>query len=90
MTKADLVQSVQKNTQLTKEQSGAAVDSVVDAIVQSLKSGEGLSLKGFGSFVVQTRPARQGHNPKTKEKIEIPEKKIVKFKVSPEVKKEIN
>lgn len=90
MNKSDLVSSVAKKAGLTKEQAAKAVDAVVETAVESLKSGDGLVLKGFGSFSVQTRAAREGRNPKTKEKIQIGEKKIAKFKFSPEVKKELN
>jgi len=89
MNKSDLVSAVSKKAALTKEQASAAVDAVTSTIVESLK-GDGLALKGFGSFSTQTRAARQGRNPKTKEAIQIGEKKIAKFKFSPEVKKELN
>lgn len=90
MNKSDLVGAVAKKAGLTKDQAAAAVDAVVGTTIESLKSGEGLALKGFGSFSVQTRAAREGRNPKTKETIQIGEKKIAKFKFSPEVKKELN
>lgn len=90
MNKSDLVSSVAKKAGLTKEQAAKAVDAVTETTVEALKSGDGLALKGFGSFTVQTRAAREGRNPKTKETIQIGEKKIAKFKFSPEVKKALN
>lgn len=90
MNKSDLVKSVADKAGLTREQAANAVDAVTSTVVESLKSGDGLSLKGFGSFLTQDRPARTGRNPKTKEAIQIPAKKIAKFKFSSEVKKELN
>lgn len=90
MNKAELVKSVSEKAGLTKQQASDAVDAVTSTIVEGLQSGDELALKGFGSFSVQTRPARTGRNPKTKEELHIPEKKIAKFKFSSEVKKALN
>lgn len=90
MNKAELVKVVSEEAGLTKDQATKAVDAVTGAIVQSLKSGDGLALKGFGSFSLQTRPARTGRNPKTGEPLKIAAKNIAKFKFSSEVKKELN
>lgn len=88
--KSDLVKSVAAKAGVTKEQATLAVEAVTESIVASLKSGEGLALKGFGTFSVDTRTARTGRNPQTGAPIEIGEKKIAKFKFSAEVKKELN
>jgi DNA-binding protein HU-beta len=90
MNKSELVKSVAEKAGLTKDQASKAIEAVVQSTIESLKSGDGLALKGFGSFSVQTRPARTGRNPKTMAPIEISEKKIGKFKFSAEIKKELN
>lgn len=88
--KSDLVKSVAEKAGLTKEQASNAVDAVVESIIGSLKTGDGLALKGFGTFSVDTRAARDGRNPQTGAPIKIGEKKIAKFKFSAEIKKELN
>jgi DNA-binding protein HU-beta len=90
MNKAELVQSISQKAELTKAQASAAVDAFMSTTVEALKTGDGVSLKGFGSFAVQVRSARTGRNPKTGLEIAIGEKKIAKFKFSPEVRKELN
>lgn len=58
-----------------------ALDAVLNAIVEAVKAGECVTIPGFGSFTVVERAARKGINPLTKEVIDIPAKKSVKFKV---------
>lgn len=89
MTKADLVSVVKDAAGITKDQANAAVEAVVNAAVDSMKNGNELALKGFGSFHVQKRAPRTGRNPQTGEPIEIGEKLIPKFKFSKEVTKEL-
>ncbi|HID57119.1 TPA: HU family DNA-binding protein [Candidatus Poribacteria bacterium] len=79
-TKNDLVAAVVEKAGLTKKQAAAAVDAVLDTIRESLASGEKVSLIGFGSFDVKERKAREGRNPQTGEKIQIPAKKVPVFK----------
>ena len=79
MNKADLVAAVAAKVEC-KKTAALAVDAVVEAIAASLKKGENVQLIGFGTFSVNERPAREGINPLTKEKIQIAAKKVVKFK----------
>lgn len=90
MTKADLVDEVAGKVDLTKKQSEGIVNSVFDAIVQSLQSGEKIELRGFGSFRIRSRKPRIGRNPKTGEKVEVPSKQIPYFKPGKELKDLIN
>lgn len=80
MNKTELVSAVAKQAGLTNAQSKAAVDAVLDSIAGALKNEEKVALLGFGTFSVNERPAREGINPATKQKIQIPAKKVVKFK----------
>ncbi|MBC8625786.1 HU family DNA-binding protein [Alloprevotella sp. Lung230] len=80
MNKTELVSAVAKQAGLTNAQSKAAVDAVLDAIAGALKNEDKVALLGFGTFSVNERPAREGINPATKQKIQIPAKKVVKFK----------
>ena len=80
MNKTELVSAVAKQAGLTNAQSKAAVDAVLDAIAGALQTEDQVALLGFGTFSVNERPAREGINPATKQKIQIPAKKVVKFK----------
>ena len=80
MHKSDLVSAVAKEAGLTQAQSGKAVDAVLEAIAKALKSGDKVTLTGFGTFEVRKTAARTGTNPATKAKIQIPAGKRVSFK----------
>ena len=65
MTKADLIDEVAKNSELSKKDAEAIVQAVLDSIVESLKSGGKVELRGFGRFRLRDRSSREGRNPKT-------------------------
>ena len=90
MTKAELVDEVAKVVELTKKQAEAIVNIVFDSIVESLRAGEKIELRGFGSFRLRSRKSRTGRNPKTGEKVDVPSKKIPYFKPGKELKELIN
>jgi integration host factor subunit beta len=90
MTKAELVDEVARNVQLTKKQAEAIVNLVFDSIVDSLRAGEKIELRGFGSFRLRSRKSRMGRNPKTGAKVDVPSKKIPYFKPGKELKELIN
>lgn len=90
MTKAELVDEVARVVQLTKKQAETIVNVVFDSIVDSLRSGQKIELRGFGSFRLRSRKSRTGRNPKTGEKVEVPSKKIPYFKPGKELKELIN
>ncbi len=90
MTKAELVDEVARVVQLTKKQAETIVNIVFDSIVESLRAGEKIELRGFGSFRLRSRKSRTGRNPKTGEKVEVPSKKIPYFKPGKELKELIN
>jgi DNA-binding protein HU-alpha len=79
MLKKDLVDKI-ASVGLTKKQAAAALDATLEAIADSLKSGEPVLLTGFGKFEVRTRAARTGINPKTLAKIKLPATKVPAFK----------
>ena len=80
MNKTELVSAIAKQAGLTQAQAKAALDATLDNIADALKKEEKVALLGFGTFSVNERPAREGINPATKAKIQIPAKKGVKFK----------
>ena len=79
-SKQDLVNAVAERTALSKKDSTAVVDTVLNEIKEILANGDKLQLIGFGNFEVRTRSARKGHNPQTGETIEIPASKVPAFK----------
>lgn len=79
MLKKDLIDRIAA-TGLTKKQAGEALDAMLEAITDALKTGDSVLLTGFGKFEVRTRAARTGINPKTLEKIQLPETKVPAFK----------
>jgi integration host factor subunit beta len=90
MTKAELVDEVARVVQLTKKQAEAIVNIVFDSIVESLRAGQKIELRGFGSFRLRSRKSRTGRNPKTGEKVDVPPKKIPYFKMGKELKALLN
>ena len=82
MTKADLVERMAKAAKITKKAAETALDSFTAGVRDSLKKGKRVSLVGFGTFTVSKRKARVGRNPATGEQINIPAKRVVKFRVA--------
>lgn len=80
MNKAALISAISAKTNLTKAESKKALEATIAAISEALSANEKVALLGFGTFTVQEKSARTGINPQTKEKIEIPAHKAVKFK----------
>ena len=80
MTKAELVAKIANESALTKSLAEKAVDGFVSAVSAALSGGDKITLVGFGTFSVGARSQREGRNPRTGEKIEIPASKVVKFK----------
>ena len=88
MTKAELIEEVcnAKGIELTKKKTEEVVSAVFDALSTAIKKDDRFSYPGFGTFVVRSRKARKGRNPKTKEEIMIPASKTVAFKPAPKLK----
>ena len=80
MNKNDLVDTIAATSNMTKADATHAVDAVIDAITNALKSGDEVRIAGFGAFVVSQRAASEGRNPRTGEKIQIPASKLPKFR----------
>lgn len=80
VNKNDLISRVSETSGLSKADASKAVDAFLDAISNSLQSGQEVRLVGFGTFAVANRAATEGRNPRTGEKIQIPATKLPKFK----------
>ncbi len=90
LTKAALVEEVARATQVTKKQAEEIVQTVLHTIVDSLRGGRKVELRGFGSFRIRSRGARIGRNPKTGHRVEVPAKRIPYFKPGKELKEQLN
>lgn len=90
MNKAELIDAVSGHTGLQKAEATRAVEAVFETIGSALKSGDSVALLGFGTFVVKTRAARAGRNPRTGETIEIAASKVPGFKAGKALKDAVN
>ena len=84
------VEEVARVSEVTKKHSEAIVNTVFDSIVQALQRDDKIELRGFGSFRIRQRRSRQGRNPKTGDKVDVPAKRIPYFKPGKELKELIN
>lgn len=85
MNKTELIEKIASGANLSKADAKKALDATVEAIKAALIEGDKVQLIGFGRFSVNERPAREGINPATKEKITIAAKKVAKFKAGAEL-----
>lgn len=91
MTKASLVDSVYDTVGgVTKKEAADYVDTVIETMKETLETGEEIKVSGFGKFEVRHKGERVGRNPRTGVEIMIPERKVLRFKVSQVLKDEIN
>ncbi|MFZ1325985.1 MAG: HU family DNA-binding protein [Candidatus Contendobacter sp.] len=80
MNKTELVDAVAQAADLSKATAGKAVNALLTAIGDALKAGDSVVLTGFGTFAMRERPARTGHNPKTRQPMELQASKTPVFK----------
>jgi len=85
MNKAELIEAIASQANLTKADAKKALDAFVGATTTALKQGDRVALVGFGSFGISERKARTGRNPQTGKEINIQAKKVVKFKPGSEL-----
>ena len=90
MTKADIIHEVSNMTGLTKVEIESVFNSIIVNISGSLKQGERVDIRGFGSFLVKQRPARDARNPATREIVKLKERFVPVFKVSKILKEDVN
>ena len=90
MNKTELIDKIAEKSKLTKVDARKALDATVEAIKDALVEGDKVALVGFGTFSVNVRAAREGINPRDKVKIQIPEKKVAKFKAGAELADALN
>lgn len=79
MNKGELVDAIAEKASVTKKQADAVLSAALETIIDAVSSGDKVTLVGFGSFEPRQRKAREGRNPKTNEKMEIPETTVPAF-----------
>jgi len=89
VSKTDIVDAVAARCDITKANAGCAVNAVFDCIVESLKKDEKVTVVGFGTFEARVSKARTGRDPRTGASIQIPAKKVPKFKAGKPLKDEL-
>ncbi len=91
MTKSELVEKIaEANKLLTRKESEMVVNIVFDSMCEALKQGEKVEIRGFGSFTIREREAREARNPKSGEIVRIPAKKTPFFKTGKELRERVN
>ena len=90
MTKSDIIKEVAEGTGLTKVEIEAVLEGLILSISDSLRRGERVDIRGFGSFIVKQRAARDARNPATREIVKLQERFIPAFKVSKILKEIVN
>jgi DNA-binding protein HU-beta len=90
MTKADIVDKVAGGTGLTKLETEAIIEGFFATVIDALRDGHGIEIRGFGSYKVKKKNPRNARNPKTGEKVFVDEHYVPTFKFSKEFKERVN
>ncbi len=89
LTKADLSRHLMEKLEFGKADADLLVNTFLESIFASLRAGEGVELRGFGSFRLRDRRARQGRNPRSGESIQVPAKRVAFFKLGKELRSKL-
>ena len=90
MTKADLIAVIAEKLKFPWARAEVLVDEVFEAMVEALKRGEGIEIRGFGSFTIRQYKAYEGRNPRTGETVQVKPKRLAFFKVGKELRERVN
>ena len=91
MTKSELVEKlIEANGTLSRKESELVVNIIFDSMCEALQSGEKVEIRGFGSFTIRERDAREARNPKSGDVVKIPAKKTPFFKTGKELRERVN
>ena len=90
MTKSELIEAVAQRSNITKSRAELVVNCVFDAMTAALERGEGIEIRGYGSFTVRHYHAYDGRNPKSGEKVLVPEKRVPHFKPGKELRERVD
>jgi nucleoid DNA-binding protein len=90
MNKTDLIDLIAEKVGISKADADRVIDTFVDGVADSLSKGDSVTIIGFGTFSINVRKARTGRNPRTGASIDIPERKVPKFKAGSKLKDKIS
>jgi len=90
MTKSELIDAIAARADLTKARAELVVNCIFDAMTNALRQGEGIEIRGFGSFTVRPYKPYDGRNPRTGQPVPVPAKRLPFFKVGKELKELVN
>jgi len=90
MTKSEMAEKLAEKIQVNKQQAEQIIDIVTRSIIEALADGDKVEIRGFGSFRVRHRAAKEGRNPKTGEKVFVPPKKVPFFKTGKDFRETVN
>jgi DNA-binding protein HU-beta len=90
VTKADIVDKIASATGLTKVETEVVVDGFITSVIDAMKEGKNIEIRGFGSFKVKKRKGRMARNPRTGEQVVVVEHFVPTFKVSKEMKQQVD
>ena len=90
MTKSELIEAITTRGEITKARAELVVNCVFDTMTESLQRGEGIEIRGFGSFTVRPYKSYTGRNPRTGQAVEVPAKRLPFFKVGKELREIVN
>ncbi len=90
MNKSELIETLAQETNLPFREADSITNTILEAMTNTLASGDSIEIRGFGSFVVKEYDSYQGRNPKTGQKIKVPPKKLPFFKVGKELRERVD
>ena len=90
VTKSELIEMVAQRTGMTKGRAEMVVSTIFDSMTDALASGDGIEIRGFGSFTVRQYKAYEGRNPRTGDVVHVPPKKLPFFKVGKDLRERVN
>jgi integration host factor subunit beta len=90
MTKSELIEKISESLKLPAGKAEAIVNTVFDSMVKALERGEGIEIRGFGSFTVREYKAYEGRNPRTGATVHVPPKRLPFFKVGKDLRERVN
>lgn len=90
MTKSELIERVAEATKQTKGRAELVVSTIFDSMVDALRRGDGIEIRGFGSFTVRQYKSYEGRNPRTGDAVHVAPKRLPFFKVGKELRARVN
>ena len=90
MTKSELIEVIAQRTKITKSRAELVVNCIFDTMADALRKGDGIEIRGFGSFTIRNYPGYVGRNPRTNKPVPVGPKKLPFFKVGKDLKDLVN